>query len=60
MHLADQPIPAPRDQRMLQGRRVLVVEDEAIIGMLMEDGLIEAGAEVVGPACSVKRGFGAD
>jgi DNA-binding response OmpR family regulator len=39
----------------LQGRRVLVVEDEALIGMLLEDELLEAGAEVVGPACSVKE-----
>jgi len=42
-------------RRMLQGKRVLVVEDEALIGMLLEDGLLEAGAEVVGPACSVKE-----
>ena len=42
-------------RRMLHGRRVLVVEDEALIGMLLEDGLLEAGAEVVGPACSVKE-----
>src|SRR3954453_22325741 len=41
--------------RMLQGSRVLVVEDEALIGMLLEDELLEAGAEVVGPACSVKE-----
>jgi DNA-binding response OmpR family regulator len=42
-------------RRMLQGRRVLVVEDEALICMMLEDGLLEAGAEVVGPACSVKE-----
>ena len=42
-------------RRMLQGRRVLVVEDEALIGMLLEDELLRAGAEVVGPACSVKE-----
>ena len=45
-------------RRMLQGRRVLVVEDHALICMLMEDGLIKAGAEVVGPACSVKEALG--
>jgi len=39
----------------LQGRRVLVVEDEALIGMLLEDELLKAGADVVGPACSVKE-----
>ncbi|TDH58815.1 response regulator [Dankookia rubra] len=45
-------------RRMLQGRRVLVVEDDALICMLMEDGLINAGAEVVGPACSVEEALG--
>jgi DNA-binding response OmpR family regulator len=39
----------------LQGRRVLIVEDEALIGMLLEDELLEAGADVIGPACSVKE-----
>jgi len=42
-------------QHMLQGKRVLVVEDEALILMLMEDELTGAGAEVVGPACCVKE-----
>ena len=42
-------------RHMLQGRRVLVVEDEAIIGMLLEDELLRAGADVIGPACSVKE-----
>ena len=45
-------------RRMLQGKRVLVVEDEALIGMLMEDGLSGAGAEVLGPACSVEEALG--
>jgi CheY-like chemotaxis protein len=39
----------------LQGRRVLVVEDEALVAMMMEDGLLDAGAEIVGPACSVSE-----
>ena len=34
----------------LAGKRVLVVEDEPIIGMLIEDMLVECGAVVVGPA----------
>lgn len=34
----------------LQGRRVLVVEDEAMIAMLVEDMLDELGCAVVGPA----------
>jgi DNA-binding response OmpR family regulator len=42
----------------LRGRRVLVVEDEALVAMLLEDGLADAGAEVVGPAGSVDEALG--
>ncbi len=31
-------------------RRILVVEDEALLAMMIEDMLVEAGYEVVGPA----------
>lgn len=34
----------------LHGRRVLVVEDEAAISLLLEDMLLDFGCEVVGPA----------
>ena len=34
----------------LEGARVLVVEDEVAISMLLEDMLADLGAEVVGPA----------
>jgi DNA-binding response OmpR family regulator len=37
----------------LAGQRILVVEDEALVAMLVEDGLTEAGAKVIGPARSV-------
>ena len=37
----------------LQGRRVLVVEDEMMIAMLVEDMLGELGCTVVGPAHAV-------
>jgi DNA-binding response OmpR family regulator len=37
----------------LRGKRILVVEDEALVAMLIEDGLAYAGAEIVGPAHSV-------
>ena len=33
--------------------RILLVEDEALVAMLVEDELIEAGARVLGPAASV-------
>jgi DNA-binding response OmpR family regulator len=39
----------------LQGRRVLVVEDGALIGMVWQDGLLDAGAEVIGPTASVEQ-----
>jgi CheY-like chemotaxis protein len=34
----------------LQGLRILVVEDEAAISLLLEDMLLDFGCEVVGPA----------
>jgi CheY-like chemotaxis protein len=37
----------------LTGRRVLVVEDEALVAMLVEDALLDAGATVLGPAATV-------
>jgi CheY-like chemotaxis protein len=39
----------------LAGRHVLVVEDEAIISMMVEDALSDAGASIVGPASSVEK-----
>lgn len=33
--------------------RILVVEDEALVAMLVEDALLDAGFEVIGPARSV-------
>ena len=37
------------DQRSAKGRRVLVVEDELIIAELIEEILLDLGAEVLGP-----------
>ncbi len=39
----------------LSGKRILVVEDEPLIGMVVEDLLLELGAEVVGPACTIDQ-----
>ena len=36
------------DQRIAESRRVLVVEDEMTIALLIEDKLLDLGAEVVG------------
>ncbi|MBX9701188.1 MAG: response regulator [Acetobacteraceae bacterium] len=38
---------------LLKGRRILVVEDEALVAMLVEDALLDAGASVLGPAATV-------
>jgi CheY-like chemotaxis protein len=38
------------DGEALKGRRVLVVEDEMMIAMLVEDMLADLGCSVVGPA----------
>ena len=39
----------------LDGKRVLIVEDEAIIAAMVEDMLTELGATVVGPASSIRK-----
>jgi DNA-binding response OmpR family regulator len=36
-------------------RRVLVVEDEALVAMLVEDALLDAGFGVIGPAATVEE-----
>jgi CheY-like chemotaxis protein len=43
-----------RMMRRLQGLRVLIVEDEFLLAMDIENALREEGAEVVGPAVTVK------
>ncbi len=37
--------------------RVLVVEDEAMIAMLVEDMVLDFGSEVVGPAARIEEAF---
>jgi DNA-binding response OmpR family regulator len=37
----------------LKGKRILLVEDEALVAMLVEDELLDAGAHIVGTASSV-------
>lgn len=38
---------------MLAGKRVLIVEDEPIVAMMLEDILLGLSAEVVGPALTL-------
>lgn len=47
----------PRGAASLAGRRILVVEDEMLIAMMLEDLLIELGCEVVGPVSTVAGGL---
>lgn len=42
---------------LLSGKRVLVVEDEAIVAAMIDDMLVELGATVVGPATTIRRGL---
>lgn len=37
----------------IEGSRILVVEDEALIAMALEDMLLDLGCEVIGPASTV-------
>jgi DNA-binding response OmpR family regulator len=39
------------------GKRVLVIEDEAIIAAMVEDMLLEMGATVLGPAVTMEHGL---
>ena len=38
------------DETGLEGRRILVVEDDMMISMMLEDMLLELGCQVLGPA----------
>jgi two-component SAPR family response regulator len=42
---------------ILAGKRILVVEDEALIAAMVEDMLAELGASVVGPATTLVKGM---
>ena len=47
------------DRGSLQGKKVLIVEDEALIAMLFEDMLTDFGCHVVGPAMNVRQALDA-
>ena len=54
------PEPVPAQQKApLQGRKILVVEDEATIALNLAKALQRAGAIVVGPVASVAAAHGA-
>jgi len=45
----------PDNRRALQGKRILVIEDEPLVAMDVESTLATAGCEVVGPAATLER-----
>jgi DNA-binding response OmpR family regulator len=45
----------PATPSPLEGQRILLVEDEAIVSMILEDFLTEFGCEIVGPATRLKK-----
>lgn len=47
-------IPDPKNAGALQGLRILIVEDEAIIASFLEDALLDLGCEVIGPALTME------
>jgi len=44
---------APDQRRTLQGKRILVIEDEPLVSMELESDLEAAGCEVIGPAATL-------
>ncbi len=43
------------DRGALRGKKVLIVEDEALIAMLFEDILEDTACQIVGPAMNVRQ-----
>ncbi|HSF23046.1 MAG TPA: response regulator [Blastocatellia bacterium] len=41
----------------LQGKRILVIEDELLLALCVGEALEEQGCEVIGPATSVRQGL---
>ena len=46
---------AADQRRTLEGKRILVIEDEPLVSMEMESNLAAAGCEIVGPAATLDR-----
>lgn len=45
------------NQASIENLRILVVEDEALVAMMIEDALTDLGCEVVGPFSSIESGM---
>ena len=48
----------PAEQR-LEGKRILVVQDEMLVALLIEDMLAELGCTILGPCNTVAKALGA-
>jgi len=46
---------AAGQRRTLEGKRILVIEDEPLVSMEIESNLVSAGCEIVGPAATLDR-----
>ncbi|WP_084165038.1 response regulator [Skermanella stibiiresistens] len=59
MPTSSQPSPPDNQRAGLRktARRILVVEDETLVAMDLEDMLLSAGCEVIGPVAKVARGL---
>ena len=53
------PPPPVRPGERLAGRRIIVVEDEALLAMDMQFALEDEGADVIGPALSLEQALDA-
>jgi DNA-binding response OmpR family regulator len=53
------PIEAEHPRVPIHGRQILLVEDEALIGIMMRDVLTDIGFAVVGPITDVARALAA-
>ena len=45
------------ESRRFEGLRVLIVEDEALVSLMMADMLSDLGCQVIGPAATVRFGL---
>jgi len=48
--MMEETVPIDTPPAFLRGRHILVVEDEPLVSMMIEDALVEAGGNVIGPA----------
>jgi CheY-like chemotaxis protein len=56
MH-ADRSIAGENDMSVLIGKRILIVEDEVLVAMLLEDMVVQLGAELAGTASNLEEGL---